>query len=108
MIWSQKSVDLSEKRAEWICNWVEITVAAGVVKLHDFSAVLGRFSFSIGKRRACSLAQSSYLHLVSGMCNCLIQGFISLSELADENWSRRVDVALRDFAYIQIHSAHSK
>ena len=43
----QKSVGISEKRADWICNWVETTVAAGVVKLHDFSAVLGRLSFAM-------------------------------------------------------------
>ena len=43
----QKSVGISEKCAEWICNWVETTVAAGVVKLHDFSAVLGRLSFAM-------------------------------------------------------------
>ena len=43
----QKSVGISEKRADWICNWVQTTVATGTVRLHDFSAVLGRLSFAM-------------------------------------------------------------
>ena len=43
----QKSVGISEKRADWIRNWVDATVATGTVRLRDFFAVLGMLSFAM-------------------------------------------------------------
>ena len=41
------SVGISDKRANWICRWIEDTLAAGTVRMHDFASVLGRLNFAM-------------------------------------------------------------
>ena len=37
----------SDKRAIWICRWIEDTLAAGAVRMHDFASVLGLLNFAM-------------------------------------------------------------
>ena len=39
---------ISPKRASWLTNWMKGQAAAGRVEMSDFTAVLGRLSFSTG------------------------------------------------------------
>ena len=37
----------SDKRAIWICRWIEDTLAAGTVRMHDFASVIGLLNFAM-------------------------------------------------------------
>ena len=43
----KRSVGISDRCASWICRWIDETINAGSLRMHDFADVLGRLNFAM-------------------------------------------------------------